>query len=71
MDSVTDKNKNININTKYTKEEINKKKEELRKMCSNKNNNEVLVQGRGPYSYSINIDEADDETIMKLKKLGS
>ena len=71
MDSVTDKNKNININTKYTKEEINKKKEELRKMCSNKNNNEVLVQGRGPYSYSINIDEADDDTIMKLQKLGS
>ena len=29
MDSVTDKNKNKNINTKYTKEEINKKKEEL------------------------------------------
>ena len=29
MESVTDKNKNIN--TKYTKEEINKKKEELRK----------------------------------------
>ena len=28
MESVTDKNKNIN--TKYTKEEINKKKEELR-----------------------------------------
>ena len=49
----------------------NKKKEELRKICFNKNNNEVLVQGRGPYSYSINIDEADDETIMKLKKLGS
>ena len=47
------------------------KEEELRKMCFNKNNNEVLVQGRGPYSYSINIDEADDETIMKLKKLGS
>ena len=34
MESVTDKNKNIN--TKYTKEEINKKKEELRKMCFNK-----------------------------------
>lgn len=45
------------------------KEEELRKMCFNKNNNEVLVQGRGPYSYSINIDEADDETIMKLTKL--
>ena len=40
-------------------------------MCFNKNKNEVLVRGRGPYSYSINIDETDDETIMKLIKLGS
>ena len=67
MDSVINKNKN----SKYTKEEINKKKEKLREMCFNKNNNEVLVQGRGPYSYSINIDEVDDETIMKLHKIGS
>jgi len=66
MDSVINKNKNKN--SKYTTEEINKKKEELRRICFNKNNNEVLVQGRGPYSYSINIDEADDETIMKLQK---
>ena len=51
----------------YTKDI--KKREELREMCFNKN--EVLVQGRGPYSYSINIDEADDETIMKLQKIGS
>ncbi len=67
MDSVTNKNKN----SKYTKDEINKKKQDLRRMCFNKGNNEVLVQGRGPYSYSINIDEADDETIMKLQKIGS
>ena len=69
MDSVINKNKNKS--SKYTTEEINKKREELRKICFNKNNNEVLVQGRGPYSYSINIDEADDETIMKLQKIGS
>ena len=69
MDSVINKNKNKS--SKYTTEEINKKKEELRRICFNKNNNEVLVQGRGPYSYSINIDEADDETIMKLKKIGT
>jgi hypothetical protein len=69
MDSVINKNKNKS--SKYTTEEINKKKEELRRICFNKNNNEVLVQGRGPYSYSINIDEADDETIMKLQKIGS
>ena len=69
MDSVINKNKNKS--SKYTTEEINKKKEELRRICFNKNNNEVLVQGRGPYSYSINIDKADDETIMKLQKIGS
>ena len=69
MNSVINKNKNKS--SKYTTEEINKKKEELRRICFNKNNNEVLVQGRGPYSYSINIDEADDETIMKLQKIGS
>ena len=65
MDSVINKNKS----SKYTTEEINKKREELRRICFNKN--KVLVQGRGPYSYSINIDEADDETIMKLQKIGS
>ena len=69
MDSVINKNKNKS--SKYTTEEINKKKEELRRICFNKNNNEVLVQGRGPYSYSINIDKVDDETIMKLQKIGS
>jgi len=47
MDSVINKNKN----SKYTTEEINKKREELREMCFNKNKNEVLVQGRGPHSY--------------------
>lgn len=69
MDSVINKNKNKS--SKYTTEEINKKREELREMCFNKNKNEILVQGCGPYSYSINIDKADDETIIKLQKIGS
>ena len=59
-------------NKKYNKKnDIVKKKELLRKLCFNDKKNEVLVQGNGPYTHSINIDEADDETIMKLIKIGS
>ena len=55
--------------SKYTKKEVDEKREQLRKMCMKDINdgNEILVQGNGPYSYTINIDTADDETIMKLK----
>ena len=31
----------------------------------------ILIQYEKKYTYSINIDEADDETIMKLIKIGS
>ena len=64
-------NDNNNNNKKYNKNDIIKKKELLRKLCFNDKKNKVLVQGNGPYTYSINIDEADDETIMKLIKIGS
>ena len=56
---------------KYTKKEVDEKREKLRKMCMDGigDGNEILVQGNGPYSYTINIDTADDETIMKLKSV--
>ena len=57
--------------SKYTKKEVDEKREQLRKKCMKDigDDNEILVQGNGPYSYTINIDTADDETIMKLKSL--
>ena len=61
----------INRKNKYTKKEVHEKREKLRKICMKDigDGNEILVQGNGPYSYTINIDTADDETIMKLKSL--
>jgi|TARA_Y100000389_G_C17335264_1_gene450299 hypothetical protein len=66
MDKLLNRRKN-----KYTKKEVDEKREQLRKMCMKDidDGNEILVQGNGPYSYTINIDTADDETIMKLKSL--
>ena len=55
---------------KYNKTLVNKKRESLRRLCYNEDNNEILVQGTDKYNYSINIDETTDEVIMNIKLIG-
>jgi len=59
---------------KYNKTLVNKKRESLRRLCynedNNEDNNEILVQGADKYNYSINIDETTDEVIMNIKLIG-
>ena len=55
---------------KYNKTLVNKKRETLRRLCYNEDNNEILVQGTDKYNYSINIDETTDEVIMNIKLIG-
>mgnify|MGYP001477137261 FL=1 len=55
---------------KYNKTLVNKKREKLRRLCYNDENNEILVQGTDKYNYSINIDETTDEVIMNIHLIG-
>ena len=55
---------------KYNKTLVNKKREKLRRLCYNNENNEILVQGTDKYNYSINIDETTDEVIMNIHLIG-
>ena len=55
---------------KYNKTLVNKKRETLRRLCYNEDNNEILVQGADKSNYSINIDETTDEVIMNIKLIG-
>tara|TARA_B100000497_G_scaffold31129_1_gene36443 strand:- start:496 stop:687 length:192 start_codon:yes stop_codon:yes gene_type:complete len=55
---------------KYNKTLVNKKREKLRRLCYNHENNEILVQGTDKYNYSINIDETTDEVIMNIHLIG-
>tara|TARA_B100001093_G_scaffold507722_1_gene568708 strand:+ start:1121 stop:1312 length:192 start_codon:yes stop_codon:yes gene_type:complete len=55
---------------KYNKTLVNKKRENLRRLCYNNENNEILVQGTDKYNYSINIDETTDEVIMNIHLIG-
>ena len=55
---------------KYNKTLVNKKRETLRRLCYNEDNNEILVQGEDKSNYSINIDETTDEVIMNIKLIG-
>ena len=57
-------------NKKYNKTLVNKKRENLRRLCYNNENNEILVQGTDKYNYSINIDETTDEVIMNIHLIG-
>tara|TARA_Y100000389_G_scaffold71177_1_gene67899 strand:- start:60 stop:251 length:192 start_codon:yes stop_codon:yes gene_type:complete len=55
---------------KYNRSLVNKKRESLRRLCYNEDNNEILVQGADKSNYSINIDETTDEVIMNIKLIG-
>jgi|TARA_B100000900_G_scaffold383996_1_gene372428 hypothetical protein len=55
---------------KYNKTLVNKKRESLRRLCYNEDNNEILVQGADKSNYSINIDETTDEVIMNIELIG-
>tara|TARA_B100000424_G_scaffold210210_1_gene167613 strand:+ start:192 stop:383 length:192 start_codon:yes stop_codon:yes gene_type:complete len=55
---------------KYNKTLVNKKRETLRRLCYNEDNNEILVQGADKSNYSINIDETTDEVIMNIELIG-
>ena len=55
---------------KYNKTLVNKKRETLRRLCYNEDNNEILVQGEDKSNYSINIDETTDEVIMNIELIG-
>ena len=55
---------------KYNKTLFNKKRETLRRLCYNEDNNEILVQGADKSNYSINIDETTDEVIMNIELIG-
>ena len=55
---------------KYNKTLVNKKRESLRRLCYNEDNNEILVQGADKSNYSINIDETTDEVIMSIELIG-
>ena len=49
--------------------EINR--EMLRRLCFNKDKNEIQIQDEDDTIHIINIDEADTKTILKLIRLGS
>ena len=55
---------------KYNKTLVNKKRETLRRLCYNEDNNEIFFQGADKSNYSINIDETTDEVIMNIELIG-
>ena len=43
----------------------------LRRLCFNKDKNEIQIQDEDDTIHTINIDEADSKTILKLIRLSS
>lgn len=43
----------------------------LRRLCFNEDKNEIQIQGEDDNIHTINIDKADNKTILKLIRLGS
>lgn len=51
--------------------DIELKREMLRRLCFNEDKNEIQIQGEDDNIHTINIDKADNKTILKLIRLGS
>jgi len=50
---------------------IEVKREMLRRLCFNKDKNEIQIHDEDDNINTINIDKADSKTILKLIRLGS
>lgn len=51
--------------------DIEIKRKMLRRLCFNKDKNEIQIQDEDDTIHIINIDKADTKTILKLIRLGS
>jgi len=51
--------------------DIDVKREMLRRLCFNKDKNEIQIHDEDDNINTINIDKADSKTILKLIRLGS
>ena len=51
--------------------DIELKREMLRRLCFNEDKNEIQIQDEDDNIHTINIDKADNKTILKLIRLGS
>ena len=51
--------------------DIELKREMLRRLCFNKDKNEIQIHDEDGNINTINIDKADSKTILKLIRLGS
>ena len=51
--------------------DIEIKRKMLRRLCFNEDKNEIQIQDEDDNIHTINIDKADNKTILKLIRLGS